>query len=87
LASVGSPIPSPTRTDASPGGAPLVSRTPECSMGLLSPGCMVPTGVFSCLEFDVMREVNYSSLMMPQTGPALRGAFCLAASARFRGLT
>jgi hypothetical protein len=56
-------------------------------MGLLSPGCMVPTGVFSCLEFDVMREVNYSSLMMPQTGPALRGAFCLAASARFRGLT
>ena len=47
-------------------------------MGLLSPGCMVPTGVFSCLEFDVMREVNYSCLMMPQTGPALRGAFCFA---------
>jgi hypothetical protein len=39
---------------------------------------MVPTGGFCCLEFDVMREVNYSCLMMPQPGPAQCGAvlFC-----------
>ena len=52
-------------------------------------GAHAQTGAFCCLEFDVMREVNYSCLMMPQTGPALRGAFCfappqLAASSIFR---
>jgi hypothetical protein len=41
-------------------------------------GAHAQPGAFCCLEFDVMREVNYSCLMMPQTGPALRGAFCFA---------